>query len=236
MNRTAALVPAAGRGERLGLGEAKALREISGVPILIYAVSALASTQSIDLVVVAAPQSDVDSVSALMAQQSFAEKVSVVAGGDTRQESVARALIALPEDVDVVLVHDAARPLVPVELVTAVVASVRAGNPAVVPGITVTDTIKEVNDKGEVLATIDRTSLRAIQTPQGFDRRLLQRAHAQLEESQGVFTDDAGLLEAMGITVKVVEGHVEAMKITRPFDLAIAETIIAKRRASGVIT
>jgi len=199
-------------------------------------VSALASTQSIDLVVVAAPQSDVDSVSALMAQQSFAEKVSVVAGGDTRQESVARALIALPEDVDVVLVHDAARPLVPVELVTAVVASVRAGNPAVVPGITVTDTIKEVNDKGEVLATIDRTSLRAIQTPQGFDRRLLQRAHAQLEESQGVFTDDAGLLEAMGITVKVVEGHVEAMKITRPFDLAIAETIIAKRRASGVIT
>ena len=198
--------------------------------------SALASTQSIDLVVVAAPQSDVDSVSALMAQQSFAEKVSVVAGGDTRQESVARALIALPEDVDVVLVHDAARPLVPVELVTAVVASVRAGNPAVVPGITVTDTIKEVNDKGEVLATIDRTSLRAIQTPQGFDRRLLQRAHAQLEESQGVFTDDAGLIEAMGITVKVIEGHVEAMKITRPFDLAIAETIIAKRRASGVIT
>ena len=212
------------------------MREISGVPILIYAVSALASTQSIDLVVVAAPQSDVDSVSALMAQQSFAEKVSVVAGGDTRQESVARALIALPEDVDVVLVHDAARPLVPVELVTAVVASVRAGNPAVVPGIYVTDTIKEVNDKGEVLATIDRTSLRAIQTPQGFDRRLLQRAHAQLEESQGVFTDDAGLIEAMGITVKVIEGHVEAMKITRPFDLAIAETIIAKRRASGVIT
>jgi len=149
---------------------------------------------------------------------------------------VARALIALPEDVDVVLVHDAARPLVPVELVTAVVASVRAGNPAVVPGITVTDTIKEVNDKGEVLATIDRNSLRAIQTPQGFDRRLLQRAHAQLEESQGVFTDDAGLIEAMGITVKVIEGHVEAMKITRPFDLAIAETIIAKRRASGVIT
>ena len=236
MNRTAALVPAAGRGERLGPGEPKALREISGVPILIYAVSALASTQSIDLVVVAAPQSDVDSVSALMAQQSFAEKVSVVAGGDTRQESVARALIALPGDVDVVLVHDAARPLVPVELVTAVVASVRAGNPAVVPGITVTDTIKEVNDKGEVLATIDRTSLRAIQTPQGFDRRLLQRAHAQLEESQGVFTDDAGLIEAMGITVKVIEGHVEAMKITRPFDLAIAETIIAKRRASGVIT
>jgi len=106
----------------------------------------------------------------------------------------------------------------------------------VVPGIYVTDTIKEVNDKGEVLATIDRTSLRAIQTPQGFDRRLLQRAHAQLEESQGVFTDDAGLIEAMGITVKVIEGHVEAMKITRPFDLAIAETIIAKRRASGVIT
>jgi 2-C-methyl-D-erythritol 4-phosphate cytidylyltransferase len=86
------------------------------------------------------------------------------------------------------------------------------------------------------VATINRSSLRAIQTPQGFDRELLQRAHAQLDESQGVFTDDAGLVEAMGITVKVIEGHVEAMKITRPFDIAIAETIIAKRRASGVIT
>jgi 2-C-methyl-D-erythritol 4-phosphate cytidylyltransferase len=185
---------------------------------------------------VAAPPGDVESVTALLAQQSFSDKVSVVAGGDTRQESVARALIALPADVDVVLVHDAARPLVPVELVTAIVAAVRAGNPAVVPGLAVTDTIKEVNNDGDVLATIDRNSLRAIQTPQGFDRELLQRAHAQLDESQGIFTDDAGLVEAMGITVKVIEGHIEAMKITRPFDLAIAETIIAKRRASGVIT
>ncbi len=236
MNRTAALVPAAGRGERLGPGEPKALREISGVPMLVYAVSALASARSIDLVVVAAPPRDVDSVAAMLSQQSFSDKVTVVAGGDTRQESVARALIALPLDVDVVLVHDAARPLAPVELVSAVVASVRAGNPAVVPGLAVTDTIKEINNQGDVVATIDRNSLRAIQTPQGFNRELLQRAHAQLDESQGIFTDDAGLIEAMGVPVKVIEGHVEAMKITRPFDLAIAETIIAKRRASGVIT
>ncbi len=236
MNRTAALVPAAGRGERLGPGEPKALREISGVPMLVYAVSALASARSIDLVVVAAPPRDVDSVAAMLSQQSFSDKVTVVAGGDTRQESVARALIALPLDVDVVLVHDAARPLAPVELVSAVVASVRAGNPAVVPGLAVTDTIKEINNQGDVVATIDRNSLRAIQTPQGFNRELLQRAHAQLDESQGIFTDDAGLIEAMGVRVKVIEGHVEAMKITRPFDLAIAETIIAKRRASGVIT
>ena len=81
-----------------------------------------------------------------------------------------------------------------------------------------------------------RNPLRAIQTPQGFDRELLQRAHAELDESQGIFTDDAGLIEEMGVPVKVIEGHVEAMKITRPFDLAIAEAIIAKRRASGVIT
>ncbi len=236
MNRTAALVPAAGRGERLGPGEPKALREISGVPMLVYAVSALASARSIDLVVVAAPPRDVDSVAAMLSQQSFSDKVTVVAGGDTRQESVARALIALPLDVDVVLVHDAARPLAPVELVSAVVASVRAGNPAVVPGLAVTDTIKEINNQGDVVATIDRNSLRAIQTPQGFNRELLQRAHAQLDESQGIFTDDAGLIEAMGVPVKVIEGHVEAMKITRPFDLAIAETIIAKRRSSGVIT
>ena len=173
-----------------------------------YAVSALASARSIDLVVVAAPQSDVESVTALLSQQSFSDKVSVVAGGDTRQESVARALIALPADVDVVLVHDAARPLVPIELISAVVGSVRAGNPAVVPGLCVTDTIKEVNEHGDVLATINRDPLRAIQTPQGFDRELLQRAHAELDESQGIFTDDAGLIEEMGVPVKVIEGHV----------------------------
>ncbi len=234
MTRTAVLVPAAGRGERLGPGSPKALRELAGVPILVHAVHALAASPAIDLVVIAAPASDVDEVAGLLGRSTFSAEVSVVAGGATRQESVARALITLPADVDVVLVHDAARPLVPVEMVTAVVASVREGNQCVIPCLQVTDTIKEVDASNVVTRTIDREQLRAVQTPQGFQRDLLQQAHAGADPDNAL-TDDAGLVEAMGIPVKVIHGHAEALKITKPFDITIAEAIIAKRRASGSV-
>lgn len=226
----AALVPAAGRGERLGPGAPKALRELAGAPILVHAVRALASSRQVHLIVVAAPQDEIEMVRGLMAQQDLACDVSVVTGGETRQESVARALIALPDDVDVVLVHDAARPLVPAEVVERVVAAVRAGHEAVVPAIPLVDTIKRVDDEDDVIETIDRATLRAVQTPQGFSRPALMRAHAAADE---LATDDAGLAERIGIRVHVVEGHEEALKVTRPNDLVIAEAIIVKRRAMG---
>lgn len=235
MTRTAVLVPAAGRGERLGPGTPKALRELAGVPMLVRAVHALAASPSVDLVVVAAPPSEVDHVAGLVGRSTFNAEVSVVSGGATRQESVARALITLPEDVDVVLVHDAARPLVPVEMVSAVVASVREGHPCVIPCLSVTDTIKEVDIHDTVIRTIDRNVLRAVQTPQGFLRSVLQQAHADADPDNAL-TDDAGLVEASGIPVHVIPGHAEALKITRPFDVTIAEAIIAKRRASGSLT
>ncbi len=228
------LVPAAGRGERLGPGTPKALRELAGVPMLVHAVHALAASPAVDLVVIAAPESDVDFVTGLLGRSSFSAEVSVVAGGSTRQESVARALITLPPDVDVVLVHDAARPLVPVEMVTNVVASVRQGYDCVIPCLPVTDTIKEVNDVDQVTRTVDRESLRAVQTPQGFTRTVLQQAHAGADPDNAR-TDDAGLVESMGVPVHVIPGHAEALKITRPFDITIAEAIIAKRRSSGSI-
>ena len=235
MTQTAVLVPAAGRGERLGPGAPKALRELAGVPILVHAVTALAASPAVDLVVVAAPESELDHVSALLGRSSFSAEVSVVAGGETRQESVARALITLPADVDVVLVHDAARPLVPVEMVSAVVASVRGGNPCVIPCLAITDTIKQVNGSNLVLQTVDRESLRAVQTPQGFSREVLQQAHADADPDNAM-TDDAGLVEAMSVPVLVIPGHAEALKITRPFDVVIAEAILARRRASGTLT
>ena len=226
------LVPAAGRGERLGPGTPKALREIAGVPMLVHAVHALAASPAVDLVVIAAPESEVEHVSGLVGRSTFNAEVSVVSGGATRQESVARALITLPDDVDVVLVHDAARPLVPVEMVTAVVASVREGHPCVIPCLSVADTIKEVDAHDMVVRTVDREVLRAVQTPQGFDRVVLQQVHADADPDNAL-TDDAGLVEAKGIPVHVIAGHAEALKITRPFDITIAEAIIAKRRSSG---
>ena len=235
MGRTAALVPAAGRGERLGPGTPKALRQLAGVPMFVHAVNALTESRAVDLVIVAVPAESVDEVSALLVQKQFNADVSVVAGGDTRPESVARALIGLPADVDVVLVHDAARPLVPPELVSAVVAAVRQGHQAVVPGVPMVDTVKEVNADSDVIATPPRSSLRAIQTPQGFAREVLQAAHAALDIDETVITDDAGMVERMGVTVHVIAGHEEAFKVTRPIDLVLAEAIIAKRRASGAV-
>ena len=228
LGRTAALVPAAGRGERLGAGVPKALRLIGGTPMLVHAVHALAGSRSVDLVVIAAPEEAVERVRALFLDDLGAE-ILVVSGGDTRQASVARALIGLPDDVDVVLVHDAARPFVPSEVVSAVVAQVRSGRPAVIPALQVTDTIKQVDGLEMVVGTPDRAVLRAIQTPQGFDRAILQAAHAAADDDTA--TDDAGLVERQGVGVHVIPGHEEAFKVTRPIDLLLAESVLAKRRA-----
>lgn len=229
-SRTAAIVPAAGRGERLGPGAPKALRTLAGLPILVHAVRALASARSIDLVVVAAPEDGVDEARSMLAGIDTEAEIVIVAGGETRQGSVARALLALPSDVDVVLVHDAARPLVPPDVVDRVASAVRGGHEAVIPTLGVVDTIKEA-DSGLVIGTLDRSRLHAVQTPQGFSRAILQRAHAASEGNDA--TDDAGLVERMGVPVHVVAGDEEAFKITRPLDLVLAEAILVRRRAAG---
>ena len=230
LGRTAALVPAAGRGERLGAGVPKALRTIGGIPMLVHAVYGLAASRVVDLVVIAAPQDEVEAVRAIFAEQESGAEIVVVAGGDTRQASVARALLVLPDDVDVVLVHDAARPFVPSELVSAVVHEVRSGHDAVIPALAVTDTIKTIDGSGFVKGTPDRSSLRAVQTPQGFSRQVLQAAHAASDDD--ATTDDAGLVELHGIAVRVIPGHEEAFKVTRPIDLLLAEALLTKRRAA----
>jgi 2-C-methyl-D-erythritol 4-phosphate cytidylyltransferase len=209
--------------------------------MLVLAVLALASARGIDLVVVAAPPDDVQGVRDLLASHGLDEPVPgrpayavVVPGGASRQDSVAAALHSLPEDVDVVLVHDAARPLAPQSLVDAVVAAVRAGAPAVVPGVCVADTVKRVGPTGVVAETLDRSVLRSVQTPQGFSRSVLAGAHAAADPDTPA-TDDAGLVEAAGVVVSVIAGDEEAFKVTRPIDLVLAEAVLARRRAAGVV-
>jgi 2-C-methyl-D-erythritol 4-phosphate cytidylyltransferase len=227
----AAIVPAAGRGERLGPGAPKALREIGGVPMLVHAVRALAAARSVDLVVVAAPADVVAAVSALLSSQALGAELLVVAGGETRQESVRLALAVLPAAVEIVLVHDAARPFAPGDLADAVVAAVVAGADAVVPALPVADTVKSVDASGRVTGTPDRARLRAVQTPQGFRRTTLVAAHEAATVDGVDATDDAGLVERIGGSVLVIRGSDEAFKITSPLDLLLAEAVLDRRRS-----
>ncbi|MFE6163835.1 2-C-methyl-D-erythritol 4-phosphate cytidylyltransferase [Streptomyces sp. NPDC056486] len=235
-SRTAVVIPAAGRGVRLGPGAPKALRALNGTPMLIHAVRAMAASRAVSLVVVVAPPEGAAEVKSLLADHSLPERTDflVVPGGETRQESVRLGLDALPEGIDIVLVHDAARPLVPVDTVDGVIEAVRDGAPAVVPALPLTDTVKQVEpgEAGEpepVVATPERARLRAVQTPQGFDRDTLIRAHATVTDN---VTDDASMVEQLGLQVVVVPGHEEAFKVTRPLDLVLAEAVLARRRAN----
>ncbi|MEU7585969.1 2-C-methyl-D-erythritol 4-phosphate cytidylyltransferase [Micromonospora sp. NPDC049230] len=220
----AVLVPAAGAGVRLGPGRPKALRLLAGEPLLVHAVRRLAAAPSVHTIVVAAPVAEVRAVRELLAPVA---PVIVVAGGAERQASVAAALAAVPAGPTIVLVHDAARALTPPELVESVAAAVRDGRAAVIPVLPVVDTIKEVGADEVVLGTVDRSALRAVQTPQGFRRSVLSAAHAAAGDP---LTDDAGLVEKQGVAVTCVPGSEYALKITRPFDLALAEHLLA---ASG---
>ena len=188
-----------------------------------------------EAVVVAAPANDVAAVQRLLGRQVLGTDVWVVPGGDTRQRSVAAALTALPAHIDTVLVHDAARPLVPVELVTRVVAALRDGAAAAIPVLPVPDTLKEIESvgaSGRVVRTVDRTRLRAVQTPQGFRRDVLTQAHEAALVDGVETTDDAGLVERIGVDVVVVPGAEDAFKVTRPLDLVLAEAVLAGRRAA----
>jgi 2-C-methyl-D-erythritol 4-phosphate cytidylyltransferase len=217
----AALVAAAGLGTRLGPGAPKALRELGGASLVEHAVSRLAQAPSIGLIVVAAPAEHVDS---LRARLSADVAVDVVAGGATRQASVAAALASVPPSYGYVVVHDAARAFAPPELVERIADALRAGHPAVIPVLDVVDTVKQVDETGHVVATLDRSVLRSVQTPQGFHRDVLVAGHSRADITDA--TDDAGLAERIGVPVFCVPGAESALKITRPADLDRAELLL----------
>lgn len=235
--RAVAILTAAGSGLRLGHALPKALVPLGGVPLVARAASGLLAS-GVDRLVVTAPAEATQDVAAALA--GVGAHAQVVPGGPTRQASVAAGLACLADEPDgtVVLVHDAARPLVPVAVVRHVVDAVAAGHDAVVPVLPVADTIKRVGPAGEVTATLDRRELRAVQTPQGFTLGVLRAAHdaaahRAADESLAA-TDDAGLVEAAGHAVWTVEGHEDAMKITTPRDLALAEALVGSAAAEGV--
>lgn len=206
---TWAIVVAGGEGRRFGAPKQFAL--LAGRPAVAWAVAAARS--AVDRVVLVVPDVGVGS-------ESHGADV-VVAGGTSRARSVRAGLAAVPASAEIVVVHDAARPLASTSLFHAVVAAVLSGADGAVPGIAVVDTVKRVA-KGRVVETLDRADLVAVQTPQAFRASVLRRAHAELGEA----TDDAGLLERIGAAVAVVDGEATNVKLTQVADLALLEAFL----------
>lgn len=209
---------------RLGANMPKALVPVAGESLLRRAVRGLFASDRVHTVIVAAPEDALDAVRTEVAPFGSAH---VVPGGAERTDSVRRALAEAARvvpDAEVALVHDAARAFTPVSLIRDVVQAVRDGAAGVIPVLPVADTIKEVDTAGEVSATVDRSHLRAVQTPQGFAIDVLRAAY---EAADDCATDDAGLVERAGKPVRTVPGHPHALKITTEFDLAIAESVLA---------
>ncbi len=227
----AVIVVAAGSGTRLGHAEPKAYVPLGDDTILGVALDAVLGMRERPHLVVVVPADRVDETRSRYAPVAAAASASfdVVAGGATRQESVARGLVALPQEVATVLVHDAARPLTPSIVFDEVVAAVRSRGHGVVPALDVVDTIKRIGEHGRVIETVDRSELAAVQTPQGFPRRALDAAYAAATTE---FTDDAALAASAGITVDAVPGDARAFKVTLPSDLRRAQAMVAERVAT----
>jgi 2-C-methyl-D-erythritol 4-phosphate cytidylyltransferase/2-C-methyl-D-erythritol 2,4-cyclodiphosphate synthase len=212
----AVIVVAAGRGERLKASAPKAFVELNGRTILEHSLTPLADLAALAQVVIAAPATHLAEATEIANSVLTTDAtLDVVVGGETRQQSIANALAVVNDDVEVVLVHDAARAFASSELFERVAAAVRATSASVIPALEIADTIKRVSGE-QVQETVDRSSLRSAQTPQGFIAADLKRAYANASDD---FTDDAALMQSQGKKVSFVAGEVEAAKITTPEDL-----------------
>jgi 2-C-methyl-D-erythritol 4-phosphate cytidylyltransferase len=220
--RATVIVVAAGSGARVGADEPKAFLTIGGRPIVAVAVEEALSSPSIGAVVVVAPAGSEERMREVLAD--VAPGVVIVTGGATRQESVRAGLVAVPDDADIIVVHDAVRPFAAPGLFSEVVEEVSSGADAAVPALPPADTVKRVRD-GVVLSTESRDDLALAQTPQAFRADLLRAVHERAVEDDLEVTDDAALFELAGARVVTVPGDPMNFKITTALDLARADAL-----------
>jgi 2-C-methyl-D-erythritol 4-phosphate cytidylyltransferase len=234
------IVPAAGLGTRMAGPQPKQFLSLDGVPILIHSLRAFAAVPRVTAIYVAVRKPEMERVQAQVAEYAaeagFAGRVKVVEGGEKRQESVAHALAALPAAPDdIVLVHDAVRPLIDAATIERTIDAVAEYGAAIV-GLPAVDTIKQVERTAHgalITATIPREFVVLAQTPQGFRFELLQRAFAEAESDGFVGTDEASVVERAGLSVAVVHGSQVNLKITQPGDLELAEFYLRQQRAAN---
>ena len=222
------LIAAAGSGRRMGAAGNKLLLEVAGRPVLAWTLDAALACDAIGWIGIVGQPVDAEPIAAIVAAARPDRPVEWILGGDTRQESVSRGLAALPAGAEGVLIHDGARCLVEPELLARCVEAV-AGGAAVIAATPVTDTIKQVDGDGTITATPDRSALWAAQTPQGFPVGQLRQAHATATAEGWSVTDDAALFERLGLPVQVLQAPPSNIKLTTPFDLTIAEAVLAAR-------
>ena len=223
-----AVVPAAGAGIRFGGAVRKQFIELNGLPVLSYTLRALAASNALSAIIVVTPPGEESKGREALELADVNLETEVVAGGQTRQDSVYNGLQRAKADTDLVLIHDGVRPFVSRDVVLAVIGAAREAG-AAVAAVPVVDTIKRVDADGCVVETLPRGQLWSIQTPQVVRYALLMRAHQAVREQGIIATDDAALVERIGGTVKVVRGSYENLKITSEEDLPLADLILRRR-------
>jgi len=235
MTRIAAILPAAGLGTRMGHDKPKQFLELDGLPLLIFTLRRLAACSEISEFLIATLAEEEAHLKELVAAEKLGRPVRVVVGGGTRQESVGKALAQVGENVEIVLVHDAVRPLVTREQTERVLAAAREHGAAIV-GIPARDTVKEVKrtsvpgDVALITATIPRERVVLAQTPQAFRAKLLRDAYVLAARDDFNASDEAGLVERLGHDVYVVSGSTRNLKVTRPGDMELARFYLEQER------
>jgi len=223
--KAAAIVAAAGTGLRMKNETRKQYLILAGKSVLAHSLNLFLDYSGFETVIAVIPPGEEDAVKKLIGPLCPAEQVTLVAGGSSRQESVRRGLAQVPDWVDLVCIHDAARPLAsPALLKNLLLAAEEFG--AAIPVIAVSDTVKEINNEGFVTATPSRDRLRLVQTPQVFRREILKKAFEMARQSGFEATDDASLVEAAGFAVKTIPGETANLKITTPLDLIMAMQLL----------
>ena len=217
------IIVAAGSGSRTGSQELKQFRWVAGKPMLLHSIQTFQARADVAMVVCVLPREHVGDPPPWIFQ-SDAERLLLSVGGRERSESVANGLEDLPSECEIVVIHDAARPLVTSETIGRVIDEARQGNGAVA-ALPVIDTLKRVESNGKVIETVDRFGLWRAQTPQAFPRKAIERAHREAREADRIATDDAALCEQIGLPVVVVRGSERAQKITEENDFALVEAL-----------
>ena len=228
--RIAAIIPAAGSGERLGLAESKPFLRLGDKPILVHSLQKFQDLPEIDEIFLLVRAVDLDRAKQLVSAFGLTKVGGITEGGELRQETVSRGLQRIiGRGVGYVLVHDAVRPFITAEKTREVLDACKQHDAAVV-AVQLKDTIKQTNSTPFVQETLDRSKLWAVQTPQAFRFDLLLEAHKCATEEHYIGTDDASLVERLGVKVKIVEGSYDNIKITTPEDLELAELILRRQR------